>query len=544
MKICLAQLNYLIGDFEGNRTKIKNAIAQASSEGAALIVFSELAVCGYPPEDFLDYDWFVDACMDSVHDIAAACHGITCIVGSVDRNAGMGRSLHNAAFVLRDGAVLSVHHKSLLPTYDVFHEARYFEPSAALHLDDIQGVKTGVLICEDLWDRHNDFSYARVPLDELKTAQVALLINPAASPFDLGKEVKRREVLQDNARRYQLPVVYVNQVGAHADLIFDGNSMVVDAAGNVVLELPRFKEHLAYVELGEDGLRAEAPLSANQTEPMALLHDAIVFGIREYCAKNGFRKLVVGASGGIDSAVVQALACRALGASNVQALLMPSPYSSEGSISDAQWLSENLGNPYLLLPITQVFSGTLESLQPAFGALPPDVTEENIQARVRALFLMAYSNKHNHLLLNTSNKSEMAVGYSTLYGDLCGGLSPIGDVYKTSVYALAAYINKDEPLIPETIITKEPSAELRPNQKDQDSLPPYAVLDDLLFQYIEEQKGMAQLVNAGFDADLVHRVIRMVHRNEYKRFQAPPILRVSSKAFGNGRRMPLVSKHG
>lgn len=544
MKICLAQLNYLIGDFEGNRTKIKNAVARAKSEEASLIVFSELAVCGYPPEDFLDYDWFVDACMDSVREIASACQGITCIVGSVDRNAGMGRLLHNAAFVLRDGNIVSVHHKSLLPTYDVFHEARYFEPAGTLHLDYIEGVKTGVLICEDLWDRHNDFSYARVPLDELKKAQVALLINPAASPFDLGKEMKRREVLQDNARRYQLPVVYVNQVGAHADLIFDGNSMVVDAAGNVILELPRFEEQLAYVELGEDGMRAEAVLSSTQAEPIALLHDAIVFGIREYCSKNGFRKLVVGASGGIDSAVVQALACRALGAANVQALLMPSPYSSEGSVSDAQRLSEHLGNPYLLLPITQVFSSTLESLQPAFGALPHDVTEENIQARIRALFLMAYSNKHDHLLLNTSNKSEMAVGYSTLYGDLCGGLSPIGDVYKTHVYALAAYINKNEPIIPETIITKEPSAELRPNQKDQDSLPPYALLDDLLFQYIEEQKGMAQLVNAGFDADLVHRVIQMVHRNEYKRFQAPPILRVSSKAFGNGRRMPLVAKHG
>jgi NAD+ synthase (glutamine-hydrolysing) len=544
MKICLAQLNYLIGDFEGNRTKIKNAIERAKSDGATLIVFSELAVCGYPPEDFLDYEWFVDACMDSVHDIAAACQGITCVVGSVDRNSGMGRSLHNAAFVLRDGAIVSVHHKSLLPTYDVFHEARYFEPSGTLHLDHIQGVKTGVLICEDLWDHHNDFSYARVPLEELKAMELALLINPAASPFQWGKEVKRREVLQDNARRFQLPVVYVNQVGAHADLIFDGNSMVVDAEGKVILELPRFEEHLAYVELAEDGLHPEGESPAGAAEPMELLHDAIVFGIREYCAKNGFRKVVLGASGGIDSAVVQALACRALGPSNVQALLMPSPYSSEGSVLDAQRLSENLGNPYLVLPINQVFESTVQSMQPAFGALPQDVTEENIQARIRGQFLMAFSNKHAHLLLNTSNKSEMAVGYSTLYGDLCGGLSPIGDVYKTRVYALANYINRQGEVIPEAILVKEPSAELRPNQKDQDSLPPYEVLDALLFQYIEARKGMLQLVQAGFDAALVQRVVQLVHRNEYKRYQAPPILRVSSKAFGSGRRMPLVAKHG
>jgi len=543
MKICLAQLNYHIGDFTGNRNKIINAIEQARSEGADLIVFSELAVCGYPPQDLLDYAWFVDACMQGVLDIAQVCQGITCVLGSVDRNPGKGRSLFNAAHILRDGKIIGTQYKSLLPTYDVFHEARYFEPATAVSATRLGDTTAGILICEDLWDHYNDFTYSRVPLSDLKAQGAALLINPAASPFHSGKRKKRIEVLRDNARRFQIPVVYVNQVGAHAELIFDGNSMVMDAHGKVVLELPSFREALAYTELSAGSFGAQECIAAEENE-LETLKEALVFGIRDYCQKNGFKRVVLGSSGGIDSAVVQTLASLALGPEHVHALLMPSQYSSSGSVDDAVHLSDNLGNSYSQIPIRQVFDATLDALKPGFGDLPFDVTEENMQARIRGQLLMAWSNKFGHLLLNTSNKSEMAVGYSTLYGDLCGGLSPLGDVYKTEVYALAAHLNKQGMLIPEDIIHKEPSAELRPGQKDSDSLPPYEVLDGILRLYIEERMGKSAIEAAGFDASLVQRVLQLVNRNEYKRFQAPPILRVSRKAFGGGRNMPLVARYG
>jgi NAD+ synthase (glutamine-hydrolysing) len=522
MKICLAQLNYHIGDFEGNRNKILNAIQEAKDASAQLVVFSELAVCGYPPEDLLDYPWFVEACMNSVREIAQACKGISCIVGSVAVNEGKGRRLFNSAYLLEDGKITAVQHKSLLPI-------------------EIAGLSAGLLICEDLWDHYNDFSYSRVPMADLHAKGAKLLLNPSASPFQSGKELKRREVLQDNARRFQMPIVYVNQVGAHAELIFDGNSMVVDADGTVVMELPRFRETLAYVNLGEHGF--DIRQQQHQEEELQLLEDALVFGIQEYCEKNGFRNIVLGSSGGIDSAVVQTLASKALGPQKVQALLMPSAFSSEGSVHDAVSLSENLGNPYSITPITDVYESFLTALKPSFGDLPFDVTEENLQARIRGQMLMSWSNKFGHLLLNTSNKSEMAVGYSTLYGDLCGGLSPLGDVYKTRVYALAHFLNRERVLIPEAILTKEPSAELRPGQKDSDSLPPYEVLDAILEQYIESRLGSAEIIDSGFDPVVVNKVLRLVNRNEYKRFQAPPILRVSGKAFGGGRKMPLVARY-
>lgn len=543
MNICLAQLNYHIGDFEGNRNKILNAIQEAKAASAQLVVFSELAVCGYPPEDLLDYPWFVEACMNSVLEIAAACQGISCVVGSVSLNEGKGRSLFNSAYLLEGGKIAAVQHKSLLPTYDVFHEARYFEPAPSVQPIQIAGLNAGVLICEDLWDHYNDFSYARVPMADLHARGAKLLINPSASPFQSGKEQKRKEVLQDNARRFQMPIVYVNQVGAHAELIFDGNSMVVDADGKVVLELPRFRETLAYFRLDEQGanITQEAPLE--HEDELQILEEALVFAIREYCEKNGFSNIVLGSSGGIDSAVVQALACKALGPQKVQALLMPSAFSSEGSVHDAVSLAENLGNPYIVMPITGVYESFLTALKPSFGNLPFDLTEENLQARIRGQLLMSWSNKFGHLLLNTSNKSEMAVGYSTLYGDLCGGLSPLGDVFKTRVYALAHFLNRERVQIPEAILTKEPSAELRPGQKDSDSLPPYEVLDAILEQYIESRLGSVAIINNGFDAAIVNKVLRLVNRNEYKRFQAPPILRVSGKAFGGGRKMPLVARY-
>jgi len=542
MKICLAQLNYHIGDFVGNRTKILNAIAEARTAGAHLIVFSELAVCGYPPEDLLDYPWFVEACLNSVQEIAESCHGISCVLGAIAVNKGKGRALYNAAYLLKDGHIASVQYKSLLPTYDVFHEARYFEPAPSVHPVDVEGVCAGILICEDLWDQHNDFSYSRLPLSDLASQGATLLINPSASPFQVGKAMKRKAVLKDNAQRFQMPLIYVNQVGAHAELIFDGNSMVVDAHGNVVLEMPRFQEALAYVELSSEGIGAEHEPSESP-EYLHVLSDALVFGIREYCTRNGFKRLVLGSSGGIDSAVVQTLACKALGPEQVQALLLPSRFSSEGSVADAVNLCQNLGNPYTVIPIADVFDASLNALKPAFGSLPFDLTEENLQARIRGQLLMGWSNKFGHLLLNTSNKSEMAVGYSTLYGDLCGGLSPLGDVYKTTVYALAAYLNKQGTLIPEAILTKEPSAELRPDQKDSDSLPPYEVLDAVLKLYIEKRMGAASIIAQGFDNVLVNRVLQLVNRSEYKRFQAPPVLRVTEKAFGGGRKMPLVARY-
>lgn len=543
MNICLAQLNYHIGDFEGNKNKILNAIQEAKAASAQLVVFSELAVCGYPPEDLLDYPWFVEACMNSVREIAAACQGISCIVGSVSLNEGKGRSLFNSAYLLEDGTIAAVQHKSLLPTYDVFHEARYFEPAPSVQPMIIAGQNTGVLICEDLWDHYNDFAYAQVPMADLHARGAKLLINPSASPFQCGKEQQRKEVLQDNARRFQLPIVYVNQVGAHAELIFDGKSMVVDAHGAVVLELPRFREALAYVQLDEHGINIREQTQAEHEDELQVLEDALVFGIREYCEKNGFRNIVLGSSGGIDSAVVQTLACKALGPQKVQALLLPSAFSSEGSVDDAVRLSENLGNPYSIMPIAGIYESFLTALNPSFGDLPFDVTEENLQARIRGQLLMSWSNKFGHLLLNTSNKSEMAVGYSTLYGDLCGGLSPLGDVFKTRVYALAHYLNREQVLIPEAILTKEPSAELRPGQKDSDSLPPYEVLDAILEQYIEARLGSAAIIHRGYEAAVVDKVLRLVNRNEYKRFQAPPILRVSGKAFGGGRKMPLVARY-
>lgn len=542
MKICLAQLNYTIGDFEQNTLKISEAIQEARINGADLIVFSELAVCGYPPEDLLDYPSFVENCEQSLEAVAQSCTGIAAVIGGVWRNQEKGRALHNVACFIQNGRIEHIVKKTLLPTYDVFNEARYFEPADDAAIIEFQGVKLGIAICEDLWDIYNDFSYRESPAQRLKNLGAELLIHPSASPFHMGKAKLRDVVFEGNIERFGLPVVYVNQTGAHTELIFDGDSQVLNHNGETVAELPYFREKLEYVEFSNGDFSGH-PIETKIPDEIATLYDAMVFGIREYFSKMGFRTATLGSSGGIDSAVIQAIASDALGAENVFPVLMPSEFSSEGSVTDAEQLCSNLGNIPLTLPIKDMYQAFNRSLEETFSGKPFDVTEENLQARIRGVLLMALSNKMGHILLNTSNKSEMAVGYSTLYGDMCGGLSPMGDVYKTKVYALARYINRNGELIPENIITKAPSAELRPGQKDSDSLPEYPLLDDILRHYIEDRKSIGEIVAEGYDAAVVEKVVKMVNRNEYKRYQSPPILRVTSKAFGSGRRMPLVARY-
>lgn len=543
MKIALAQLNYRIGDFELNTSKMYEAITEAKSQGADLVVFSELSVSGYPPGDLLDYEWFVEKCEQSMDAIAQSCQGIAAIVGGVMRNRDKGRGLFNVSCFLQNGRIEHIVRKTLLPTYDVFSESRYFEPADACQIFEFKGVKIGIAICEDIWDVYNEFLYEKSPLQYLKNEGAQLIIHPSASPFNVGKIRMRDKVFAGNIERFGLPIVYVNQVGAHADLIFDGDSQVINAEGKTVKQLPLFEEKVEYITFGKNDFLG-IPVHSSEPEETALMQDAIVYGIKDYCRKTGFKKVILGSSGGIDSALVQALACKALGSENVLALLMPSPFSSEGSVNDAKQLSINLANDFRVVPINDIFSTYLNTLEPTFEKLPQNITEENLQTRIRANLLMAMSNNMGYLLLNTSNKSEMSVGYSTLYGDMCGGLSPIGDVWKTKVYALAKYMNRKNEIIPNAILTKAPSAELRPGQKDTDSLPEYAILDEILHWYVEERRSREEIKAQGYDSAMVDKIINMVNKAEYKRFQSPPVLRITSKAFGRGRQMPLVAFHG
>lgn len=539
MKIALAQLNFIIADIDGNSRKIIDTIEQAKSQDADLVVFSELAVCGYPPDDLLDYPHFIRSCEEGLMKIAASCMGIAAIVGCpVINTHDKGRRLFNAACVLKDGKVLDIIEKTLLPTYDVFNETRYFEQNDSFNPVDLEGNRIGISICEDLWHHMESFSYKTNPLKELAAFHPDIMINISASPFNKGKVRERYEIIEREVKAHGLPMVYVNQVGVHTDLIFDGNSMVVNGDGTIALQLPAFEEAIAYY----DTAAAQTHKPLETLGDIESLHRALVFGTREYFSKMGFTKAVLGSSGGIDSAVVQALASEAIGAENVTALLMPSEFSTEGSIADAKALSGTLGNPYHIISIKDIYNSFGAALKPVFGDLPFNLAEENMQARSRAILLMAMSNKFGNILLNTSNKSEMSVGYTTLYGDMCGSLSLIGDVYKTEVYELARYINRDKEIIPAEIIEKAPSAELRPGQKDIDSLPEYDILDGILELYIEERLGPHDIIAKGFEPQLVERVIRMVNNNEFKRFQAPPILRVSHKAFGRGRIIPLVMR--
>ncbi|MET3113402.1 NAD+ synthase (glutamine-hydrolyzing) [Pedobacter sp. CG_S7] len=544
MNIALAQLNYHIGDFESNTKKIIDNINLAKEQGADLVVFAELAVCGYPPRDFLEFEEFTDLCETSAQQIAAHCHGIACIIGlPVKNEQAAGKDLYNAAYFIEEGKVKTVTKKALLPNYDVFDEYRYFEPATTFECIEFKGQKIALTICEDLWNINANPLYVTNPMDELIKQQPDLMINIAASPFSYCHDEERVVVLSDNAKKYQLPLFYVNQVGAQTEIIFDGGSLVFDANGNLLDEMPYFKEELRIYEFAGHKIQGLKPFVREVTPDIAQIHDALVLGIKDYFAKSGFKQAVLGLSGGIDSAIVCALACRALGPENVMAVLMPSKYSSAHSIKDALDLVNNMGCMHEVIEIKDAADAFDKMLQPAFKGLPFNVAEENIQARCRGIVVMAMSNKFGYILLNTSNKSECAVGYGTLYGDMCGAIGVIGDVYKTQIYQLTEYINKDGEVIPENTVVKPPSAELRPGQKDSDSLPDYAILDKILFQYIELRKSSCAIIAQGFEEALVRRIIKMVNSAEFKRYQTPPILRVSPKAFGMGRRMPLVGKY-
>lgn len=543
MKIAIAQLNYHIGDFEENLKKMLDTTQTAKKQGADIVVFGELSTCGYPPRDFLEFNDFIQQCENTVNALAKASQDIAIVVGSPTVNPVVeGKDLYNSAIFLYQGKRLHTQHKALLPTYDIFDEYRYFEPATEFNVLEFKGKKIALSVCEDIWNVGNENPlYVVCPLDEMMPHKPDFILNLSASPFNFNHANNRIDVLKANVDRYGLPMFYVNHCGAQTEVIFDGGSLVMSPDGKVYDELPYFEETVKTYEL-EQVLQG-GKNQEQKKEKIALIHDALVMGIQDYFGKLGFKKCVLGLSGGIDSAVTSALAAKALGAENVLNILMPSEYSSEHSISDAEQLAINFGSPYHIIPIKKTYDAFLDTLAPQFKDLPFNITEENLQARSRGVILMAFSNKFGHILLNTSNKSEAAVGYGTLYGDMCGGLSVIGDVYKTDVYELAKYINKDKELIPINTITKPPSAELRPNQKDSDSLPEYDVLDEILYQYIENTKGPKEIIAQGFDENLVHRILKLVNRSEFKRHQTAPVLRVSSKAFGMGRRMPIVGKY-
>ena len=541
MKIAIAQLNLHVGNFESNTEIILDNIKSAKKSGAKLVVFPELAICGYPPRDFLEFDDFIEKCLSKIDIIAAESKNITVIIGGPSINkTGQGKPLFNSAFILSNGKVQKVINKTLLPTYDVFDEYRYFEPNRTFELVKIEGMKVGVAICEDLWNIGDNPLYTKSPAIELKRLGAELIVNISASPFSYKQDEERKKVLAENAVKINLPIVYCNHIGAQTELIFDGGSFFMNATGKVVNQSLFFKEQLLQADLKEGCFTKGAVYSGDKIE---FIHNALVLGIKDYFKKLGFKKAIVGLSGGIDSAVTFALAAKALGHNNVYGILMPSQYSSSHSIEDAKKLAENIGAPYEVVAIEDIYETYDNKLKPIFKDLPFGLAEENLQARTRGVILMAISNKFGHIVLNTSNKSESAVGYGTLYGDMCGGLAVLGDVYKTEVFELARYINKDKECIPINSIIKPPSAELRPDQKDSDSLPDYEVLDKVLFEYIENRKGPKALIEMGLDDDLVNRVLKMVNINEYKRYQTPPILRVSHKAFGMGRRMPIVAKY-
>ncbi len=546
MKIALAQINPTVGDIAGNSRKILQFAEQAKARGAQVVVFPELSVVGYPPKDLLLKPQFVEDNIRAVGFLAEKLRGIDAVVGYAEPNKEpVGRPLHNAVAVLREGKIVSRHFKTLLPTYDVFDESRYFEPGAdeRQNIVTIGGQPMGLSICEDLWNDEKMEArrlYHQNPIADLNTAGAQVMINASASPFVVGKHKFRVELFGSQVRQFGKPLVYVNQVGGNDELVFDGNSVVFDAKGNVIAQAKDFQEDLLVADLEKPEKFAGKTVSDIES-----IYKALVLGLADYVRKCGFKSVVLGLSGGIDSAVTAVLAVAALGKEKVVGVGMPSRFSSAGSVSDAKKLAENLGIQWEIIPISAVHDAYEQTLAPVFAGKERDVTEENLQARVRGGILMALSNKFNHLLLTTGNKSELAVGYCTLYGDMCGGLAVISDVPKTAIYELAEFINKQagKDLIPRNSITKAPSAELRPNQTDQDSLPPYDLLDAILHRYIEEEKGAGEIIKEGFDAATVSRVIRLVDRSEYKRRQAAPGLKVTSRAFGFGRRMPIAQRY-
>lgn len=543
MKIALAQLNYHIGNFESNLIQMSEAIQEAKSQGADLICFSELCTCGYPPRDFLEFRDFIQRSMKVIQELCNLSEDIAIIVGSPTVNPEIeGKDLHNSAFFLFEKKVHHIAHKALLPNYDIFDEYRYFEPARSFKTLEFKGKKIALTVCEDIWNLgNNNPMYTICPLDEMMEEGFNMIFNLSASPFDYIHASDRLEVIRANVNKYKVPLFYVNNYGAQTEIIFDGGSVVMSPDGSIYDELPYFERALKIYDL-DDVVRGR--LEQQQTKhSIELIYRALILGIRDYFKKMGFQRAILGLSGGIDSALTAVLAVHALGKENVKGLLMPSEYSSSGSITDAEALANNLGIDYEIIAIKDIQNKYLETLSPFFKDKPQDVAEENLQARIRGMLLMAFSNKFGYILLNTTNKSEMAVGYGTLYGDLCGGIAVLADVYKTQVYELAAFINRDETIIPINSIQKPPSAELRPGQKDSDSLPDYSILDPILFEYIEKRQGPSDLEAKGFEQNLVNRILKLVNRTEFKRHQSPPVLRISTKAFGQGRRLPIEAKY-
>jgi NAD+ synthase (glutamine-hydrolysing) len=540
MKIGFAQINPIVGDLSGNFEKIAGAYERLAAAGAELIVTPELAITGYPPQDLLFKSQFVPQNLEILEELRARLHGAGLLVGFVDRNQGRGKPFHNAAALLQSESPIAKTHKSLLPTYDVFDEDRYFEPARSVAPLMFGTRKIGVTICEDIWTEH----YLPRPLYDIEPVRSLveqgseIILNLSASPFGLGKPAVRREMVAALARNYSRSICYCNAVGGNDQLVFDGNSIAVNSRGELIAQLPAFRTAEEIVDT-----EASQPVKLVVSDDMADLFEALSLGVRDYLAKCNFKSAVLGLSGGIDSAVVAAIAVNALGPGNVLGASMPSPYSSRGSIDDALALARNLGIKCLQIPIANAFTAFKAQFAEFFAGLPEDTTEENMQARLRGMTLMALSNKFGHLLLTTGNKSELAVGYCTLYGDMAGGLAVISDVPKTMVYALARWINRGTEIIPVSTIEKPPSAELKPGQTDQDSLPPYDVLDEILRLYVEENMSARDIIAHGFDGKTVRWVQRRVDVNEYKREQAAPGIKVTSRAFGVGRRMPIAQKY-
>ncbi len=546
MKIALCQLNPVTGDIAGNTARIKEVISETRDEHPDLLVFPELFILGYPPLDLLDNQWFIGRGLSALDDLCNLSQqypdtgiltGIT-LPATVDNCRG----LFNSAVLITGGRILFHQNKSLLPTYDVFDESRYFTEAPAIELVIFKGEKLGITICEDAWngeDMQEQSRYDFDPVKKLAEMGATLFINISASPFSIGKKKLRYSLIQNHAKKHGIPFVVVNMVGANDELIFDGASMVFNGKGELCTLLPSFSESIQIIDTAAPGEALPEP----SQESTGDIYNALLLGIRDYTRKCGFHKALIGLSGGIDSAVTCALAVDALGAKKVRGVTMPSQYSSPGSVSDSQKLAENLGIELKNIAIEPIFSAYIRELSPHFNQKEPDVTEENIQARIRGSLLMSLSNKYGCLLLMTGNKSELAVGYCTLYGDMCGGLAVLSDIYKTMVYDLARYINRERELIPQATIDKQPSAELRPGQKDSDSLPPYELLDSILKQFIEKGASTREVIAGGIDADVVLWVADAMAKNEYKRRQAAPGLKITPKAFGLGRRFPIAAKY-
>ncbi len=540
MKIGFAQINPTVGDLSGNFDKIADAYEQLAAAGAELVLTPELAITGYPPQDLVFKSQFVPQNLEVLEKLQARLRDAALLVGFVERNQGRGKPFHNAAALLQPGAPISKTYKSLLPTYDVFDEDRYFEPSHEVAPLMLGNRKIGVTICEDIWTEHylpRPF-YDIEPVRALVEQGAEIILNLSASPFSLNKQAIRREMVSALARAHSRPICYCNAVGGNDQLVFDGSSIAVNSSGELIAQLPGFRTAEEMIDTD-----TAQPFDLGDSERSSDLFAALSLGVRDYLCKCGFKSAVLGLSGGIDSAVVAAIAVEALGPENVVGVSMPSPYSSQGSIDDALALAKNLGIKCLQVPIANAFAAFKAQFTEIFAGRPEDTTEENMQARLRGMILMSLSNKFGHIVLSTGNKSELAVGYCTIYGDMAGGLAVISDVPKTMVYELARWMNRDREIIPKSTIEKPPSAELKPGQKDQDSLPPYDILDEILRLYVEENLSARDIVAHGFDEKTVRWVQRRVDVNEYKREQAAPGIKVTSRAFGVGRRMPIAQRY-